>query len=48
MPTYVAHVARPGGGMMKVEVQADNGLDAKQQVEAQYGKENVRIAPLPK
>lgn len=48
MTTYVAHVARPGGGMMKVEVQADNSLDAKHQVEALYGKENVRIPPLPK
>jgi hypothetical protein len=48
MPTYVAHVARPSGGMMKVEVQADNPLDAKDQIEAQYGKENVRIPPVLK
>ncbi len=48
MPTYVAHIARPGGGMVKVEVQADNSLDARHLVEAQYGKENVKISPMPK
>ena len=48
MPTYEAYVARPSGGMMKVEVQANNPLDARDQLEAQYGKENIKTAPLPK
>lgn len=45
MKTYEAHVSSPNGGMMRVTVQANNPLDARAQLEAQYGKKAIQIPP---
>ena len=41
MKTYEAHVRSPNGGLMRVTVQANNPLDARAQLKAQYGEKNA-------